>query len=70
MGERSDGREGRNASGRERLPSLGGRLPDDGDEETVECFFSGKQLPRSQAVRVKVGSGVTVWAACDMFREG
>jgi len=43
---------------------------DASDEEYVVCFFTGRKVPRSQAVQVRLGPGRKVWMLRVLCREG
>lgn len=39
-------------------------------EEHVVCFFTGRKVPRSQAVQVRLGPGRKVWMLRVLCRDG
>ena len=45
--------------------------PDDSDDDAfVICFFSGKKIRRSEAVRVRLSGSEKVWVTPGFFRAG
>lgn len=39
-------------------------------EEVVQCFLSGVRVPKSQAVRVRLGPGKVMWMAKELTNQG
>lgn len=42
---------------------------EDAEEELVTCFVSGRQVPRSQAVQVRIGPRQRVWMLPEYTRD-
>jgi len=40
------------------------------DEDTVTCFFSGREVPRKDALRIRLGPGQRVWMLKEYTRDG
>lgn len=45
------------------------RRDEEEDEELVTCFVSGRQVPRSEAVQVRIGPRQRVWMLPEYTRD-
>lgn len=62
MSSPSDGAEGRRDQGADEHEL--------GPGDWVTCFFSGRKILRSRALKVRLGPGQRVWMASELTRPG
>ena len=43
---------------------------DDSSDDVVTCFFSGREVPRTAAIQVRLGPGQRVWMLKEFTRSG